>query len=302
MPATITKKLMLERPSSVFFTLDGKSSVLSAAAQSAPSETFSELVVVVAGHGTRSVHGNAELLHAGDAFVLPAGSSYEVYSGPDLSLKRVAFDSETAAAGVADLKAIPGYLALFKFEPSLRTLHGLTGRLRLSPEDLRATVELLERLELELDDKKPGFWNVTGSLFCALSVQLARSYASMRLPLSEALVRLSPVLLWLEQHFEGPVTLEDVVAKAEMSQSTLQRSFKRCFDVSPFNYLLHLRMQKAQLLLRDTEAKVKEIAPSVGIDDANYFARLFRQHTGIEPTAYRARFRVMRVAEELRSA
>ncbi len=302
MTTRVTKKLMLGRPSSGFFTSDGKSSALSAAAQSAPSEIFSELVVVVAGEGTRSVHGKAELLHAGDAFVLPAGSLHDVHSGPDLSLQRVAFDAETAAAGVADLNAIPGYLALFKFEPRVRTLHGLTGRLRLSPEDLIATVELLDRLELELDDKKPGFGNVTDGLFCALSVQLARSYARMRLPLSEALVRLSPVLLWLEQHFEGPVTLEDIVAKGEMSQSTLQRCFKRCFDVSPFNYLLHLRMQKAQLLLRDTEAKVKEIAPSVGIDDANYFARLFRQHAGIEPTAYRARFRISRVAEELKSA
>jgi len=302
MLASVTNKLMVERPSSVFFTSDGKSSVLSEATQSVPPEKFSELVVVASGQGTRRVDGKAELLHAGDAFVLPAGSSDDVQSGPDLSLMRVAFDAETAAAGVADLQAIPGYLALFQFEPKLRALHGLTGRLRLSPEDLRAAVDLLGRLELELDEKKPGFGNVTGSLFCALSVQLARSYANMRLPLCEALVRLSPVLLWLDQHFERPVTLEDVVAKAEMSQSTLQRSFKRCFDVSPFNYLLHLRMQKAQLLLRDTEAKVKEIAPSVGIDDANYFARLFRQHAGIEPTAYRARFRVMRVAEELRSA
>ncbi len=302
MPASVSKKLMVERPSSVFFTSDGKSSVLSEATQSVPPEKFSELVVVASGQGTRRVDGKAELLHAGDAFVLPAGSSDDVQSGPDLSLMRVAFDAETAAASVADLKAIPGYLALFKFEPRLRALHGLTGRLRLSPEELRATIEVLGKLELELDDKKPGFENVTDSLFCALSVQLARSYANMRLPLCEALVRLSPVLLWLDQHFEGPVTLEDVVAKAEMSQSTLQRSFKRCFDVSPFNYLLHLRMQKAQLLLRDTEAKVKEIAPSVGIDDANYFARLFRQHTGMEPTAYRARSRITHVAPEQRSA
>lgn len=250
-----------------------------------------DLVLVVAGNARCLVEGQAVRLSAGDVFLVSPESPVSGLDDPNLNLIRVRFDAQHALKFTSGLGEIPGCRAFFEFEPRLRTRHGLDARLRLMPDVLPRIVEMLSRLERELEDKEPGFEALSESLFAALVVDLARLYAKQASPLCESLVRISPVLAWLDEHFEGPVALEGIVAVSEMSQSTMQRCFRRCFGMSPFSYLLHLRMTKAQVLLRDTEAKVKEIAPSVGILDANYFARRFRQHAGVEPTEYRARFR-----------
>ena len=52
-------------------------------------------------------------------------------------------------------------------------------------------------------------------------------------------------------------------------------------------YLTELRIQKACELLDNSDLRIAEIASRVGYDDKLYFSRIFRQHTGLPPTAYR---------------
>jgi transcriptional regulator GlxA family with amidase domain len=52
-------------------------------------------------------------------------------------------------------------------------------------------------------------------------------------------------------------------------------------------YFTELRIQRACVMLDTSELQVGEIAGSLGFQDPLYFSRLFRQHTGLPPTAYR---------------
>ncbi len=54
-------------------------------------------------------------------------------------------------------------------------------------------------------------------------------------------------------------------------------------------YLTQWRMQVASRLLRDTRAKVIEIALGVGYESEAAFSRAFRRVVGIAPGAWRAR-------------
>ncbi|MNJ81623.1 HTH-type transcriptional activator RhaS [compost metagenome] len=53
------------------------------------------------------------------------------------------------------------------------------------------------------------------------------------------------------------------------------------------NYLLGIRMEAAQHLLRNTELKAFEIAEKVGFTDPNYFSFCFRKKFGISPKEFR---------------
>ncbi|WP_342772925.1 helix-turn-helix transcriptional regulator [Paenibacillus lentus] len=53
------------------------------------------------------------------------------------------------------------------------------------------------------------------------------------------------------------------------------------------NYLLGVRMEAAQYLLRNTELKAFEIAERIGFADPNYFSFCFRKKFGISPKEYR---------------
>ena len=54
---------------------------------------------------------------------------------------------------------------------------------------------------------------------------------------------------------------------------------------------LTLRLDRAKVLLRESDMNVAEIANEVGYRDANYFSKVFRKHTGWSPTEFAARHR-----------
>ncbi len=99
---------------------------------------------------------------------------------------------------------------------------------------------------------------------------------------------ISFILEWLEQHYAGPISVESLAKLVDVSPRTLHRSFKKTLGMSPMNYVIDLRLRKAEEMLCGPGARVKEVAASVGIPDASYFSRLFRKRTGHEPSAYRA--------------
>jgi AraC-like DNA-binding protein len=53
------------------------------------------------------------------------------------------------------------------------------------------------------------------------------------------------------------------------------------------DYLMRLRIETAARRLRSDDVSVLEVACSVGFNDPSHFARLFRRHMGVTPTAYR---------------
>lgn len=71
------------------------------------------------------------------------------------------------------------------------------------------------------------------------------------------------------------------------SYAHLCRVFKREYGIAPLRYVNALRIERAKLLLRDTELTVSEVAERTGFDNLSYFSRLFSRIAGISPSAYR---------------
>jgi YesN/AraC family two-component response regulator len=66
----------------------------------------------------------------------------------------------------------------------------------------------------------------------------------------------------------------------------MSKLFKQETGESPINYLIKIRMEKAKELLVKEELSVKEIANSVGYQDAYHFSKLFKKYTGNSPSDY----------------
>ena len=65
------------------------------------------------------------------------------------------------------------------------------------------------------------------------------------------------------------------------------RLFKESTKISPKEYLTNLRIEKAKMLLCNSNMNIKEIAISVGFNNYLSFERVFKDKCGIHPTAYR---------------
>lgn len=82
-------------------------------------------------------------------------------------------------------------------------------------------------------------------------------------------------------------TASDYAELAGMSPSHFIRCFKADYRVTPNVYLTQLKMEKARLLLRETDLKVQEIAARLGYEDPFYFSNAFKKVVGVSPTGYR---------------
>jgi transcriptional regulator GlxA family with amidase domain len=76
---------------------------------------------------------------------------------------------------------------------------------------------------------------------------------------------------------------------SSVSPAHFARSFKEAFGVPPHRYLLTRRIERATALLRDTDLPVTEIAFTTGWKSLGTFGRTFRDVTGENPQAVRAR-------------
>lgn len=93
----------------------------------------------------------------------------------------------------------------------------------------------------------------------------------------------------IRQAFFRHLSLEELVHNSGVSRSQLDRLFHKHLGVAPLDYLRQFRILHAKELLRNSQMSVKEISFHVGIEDVNYFSRLFRQRAGMTPKEYRAK-------------
>lgn len=92
---------------------------------------------------------------------------------------------------------------------------------------------------------------------------------------------------YIAQHYTEPIRLEDVAEAVNLSKYYFSRFFKEKKGVSFTEYVTRVRVDYAQKLLRSTQLSVKEIAYQAGFRDPNYFSKVFKRHTGVNPSEFR---------------
>ena len=72
-----------------------------------------------------------------------------------------------------------------------------------------------------------------------------------------------------------------------ISKSHLYKLSEQCFGMGIAEHIRSVRIHLAKQLLGDTDLPIYEISDRVGINDYNYFTKIFKRETGLLPTAYR---------------
>jgi AraC family L-rhamnose operon transcriptional activator RhaR/AraC family L-rhamnose operon regulatory protein RhaS len=248
---------------------------------------FSELVIVHSGRGIHFTETDRHPVTAGDVYVMIGDMVHGYDDVEDLILTNILFLPDRLRMPVRDLRAMPGYHALFTLEPKYRSAQKFTARLHLNAEEMARLETWLDELERALKVREPGYQFVSLTLFMMMVVFLSSSYGRSRSASSRYLLRIAKVISHIEQHFAESISLEKLAAVAHLSRSNLTRCFRLAMDISPIEYLIKLRVRKAAELLRGSDVKILGVAFAVGFTDGNYFARQFRQIMGLSPKEYR---------------
>ncbi len=95
------------------------------------------------------------------------------------------------------------------------------------------------------------------------------------------------VIRYMHENVQHRLTLEQLASYFKYSPSHFSTLFQRETGVSPINYFLRLKIQKACRYLEMTNLKLNEIAPLLGFDEPAYFSRSFSKIMGVSPSHYR---------------
>ncbi len=93
--------------------------------------------------------------------------------------------------------------------------------------------------------------------------------------------------LYFRENLNKNVNIEELAHELNVGYSYFRQMFRKYTGISPIQYHLSLRIQKAKDLLVSTDQSIKEIAIDLGFESYFYFSRIFKDKTGKSPLEFR---------------
>ena len=145
----------------------------------------------------------------------------------------------------------------------------------------------------ELQQEQSGSRLYLDSLTNALAVNLLRHHTITKpqVPIYEGGLpkrQLQQILDYIDAHLDQDIKLANLARLLDMSQFHFSRLFKQSIGMSPYQYLIQQRVERAKQLLNQTDHVIADIALDCGFNSHSHLSKQFRQLTGMTPKAYRA--------------
>ncbi|TCC94708.1 AraC family transcriptional regulator [Pedobacter hiemivivus] len=134
-----------------------------------------------------------------------------------------------------------------------------------------------------------GLRNLSNANFCLYNF-LATFYFPenhMQVKKVEELDMITETIVYMKDNVNRKLRKEDFSKNYSISNSHFAYLFRKKTGMSPIDYFIHLKMQRACQLLHSNNDKIKEICLNLGYEDQYYFSRLFKKNMGISPEHYR---------------
>jgi sigma-54 dependent transcriptional regulator, acetoin dehydrogenase operon transcriptional activator AcoR len=99
--------------------------------------------------------------------------------------------------------------------------------------------------------------------------------------------KLRRVMAYVDARLTGPISLDDLASVAGVSRFHFHRQFRKSVGVTPREYVLRARIERAKGLLTESDLTVGEVSGAVGFADQSHFSNIFRRVTAMTPRGFR---------------
>lgn len=156
-----------------------------------------------------------------------------------------------------------------------------------------AIKETLKRMIAEYEEKPNGYelqllsliYRIISELFVS---EVAKSLSKRNAEqLGKSRAGFQRVLEYIEMNYESEIKLSYAAQLSGMSKGYFCACFKQMTGKSFTEYLNLFRVEKAAILLKQSQNSITDIALSVGFEDVSYFCRIFKKYMGQAPSFYR---------------
>lgn len=154
-------------------------------------------------------------------------------------------------------------------------------------------LEIALALKADLESCRPGGRLYAETLTNALTVHLLRNYSSHHhkalRPLGSWSLSATPLKLvidYINDYLDQELSLEELAAIAQLSPYHFCRSFKGYTGLTPHQYVIRQRVDRAKLLLKDGKMGISEVAIACGFTHQSHLNRHFKRLTGVTPKKF----------------
>lgn len=127
-------------------------------------------------------------------------------------------------------------------------------------------------------------------LYTALVLHLQRipqEQIQRCLPSMNAFEAIWPALQYIDSHLATPLSSRDLAKVCHMNTDYFIRRFRQSTGRTPVQYIQEQRIKRAEQQLLMTTESIEQVAAENGFGSRYYFTRVFKEHTGVSPAAYR---------------
>ena len=160
-----------------------------------------------------------------------------------------------------------------------------------SPGLCPAAEALLKSMVVEILHREPMYRIVVESQFRQAMALFGRQMAQRKGSVaSSSRQRILTIVEYMNRHYFEPLQIEELAERCGLSKYHFIHLFRMCMGMTPYSYLIRIRMERAETLLQTGDMTVQEVAFVCGYNDPLYFSRAFSRHFGVSPTDYKQRF------------
>lgn len=150
---------------------------------------------------------------------------------------------------------------------------------------------ILSTLRAELETGKIGGDLLIDSLKMTLAIHLLRNYCTTQPKLSSyadglSQIKLTLVTDYINSHLHQNLNLDEIAAIAQLSPYHFLRLFNQKMGITPHQYILQRRIEKAKHLLQHSEQGIADIAMRTGFCDQSHLTRCFKRIFGVTPKQF----------------
>lgn len=104
---------------------------------------------------------------------------------------------------------------------------------------------------------------------------------------SEIYRRIVTAKIYIDEHFQETIDLEQISQKAFFSRFHFHRIFTKMYKITPHQYLTKIRLEAAKKMLEKEGISITEVCNYIGFESLGSFSSLFRKKSGYSPQYYR---------------
>jgi AraC-like DNA-binding protein/mannose-6-phosphate isomerase-like protein (cupin superfamily) len=240
-----------------------------------------EVLYVIDGELAYNVNGKSVVLHAGEGICV---NSKRIHSNRSVPGKPCAYycsiihPSLLCSSKYIENTYVAPLLGANSFDYLLLSRHDWT---HVILEELERLFEAADPKTIELDILEASFriWKT----ICQ-NMDMPSGAAA---PASLEVGTFKSMMLYIQNHYMEKMALEEIAAAGNVGKTLCTKLFKKYVSMTPWEYLIHYRIQKSIELLTKTDMSITEIGYATGFASASHYTKTFREMMGCTPAKYR---------------